>query len=422
MVPRKITLQRYFSHEGYNKVVRLEGQIAAAVEVIRFRNRWIWYDDGPQGSLAWARAQYLAAIDHLRLLFLHNDMDLAWGAVNPSSLEDMVGRNYYRVAPHIPGGSVRPPHHWKVISFYRRLQQTLEDDTQEIGESLVNGWHLFIDQNEWPVSSDPVTARTARIWHGMSSRDQEVCLRSLSVNGGMVRRWMNELKNVDLEHTPSAYAEARGLIVEMAKVAPERRFDTIWHPHLVDPSRQDFSDSDCPICYERLQKSDINGRANHRPVQTECRHVFGYSCLREWLGKHESCPMCRRDFSLSTLHAPSPENTLEGINRMLNNQRPRTMINPPSEPYSYLDDLAGIFGPTHAVKRNFSACRVNAEDFRAESERIRKNRIYLSWERLKAYLAGDRRRYREVVQTQAQLFARRTFLIFMAWWHPSWPL
>jgi hypothetical protein len=62
--------------------------------------------------------QYFAAIDHLRLLFLHNGMDLAWCASNPLALEKMVSQNYYRVAPRIPGGSVRPPHHWKVISFY----------------------------------------------------------------------------------------------------------------------------------------------------------------------------------------------------------------------------------------------------------------------------------------------------------------
>ena len=333
-----------------------------------------------------------------------------------------MSRNYYRVAPHIPGGSVRPPHHWKVISFYRRLQQILEDDTKEIGESLVNGWYHFMSRHEWPVSSDPVLARHAGLWRGLSNREQESFLRSLSVNGGMIRHWMNELRTVDLSYTTSAYAEARGLIVEMAKVAPTWRFDVIWQPHLDDPSRRDFSDSDCPICYEKLKKSDIGGRANHRPVQTECRHAFGYSCLKEWFEKHESCPMCRRDFSLSESHRPSPEDTLAGINRLLNHQKPRTMINPPTEPYSYLDELAGIFGPTHAVRRRFESRRVNVEEFQAEKERIRKNRIYLARERLKAYLAGDRRRYREVVQLQAQLFARRIFLIFLAWWHPYWPL
>jgi hypothetical protein len=132
--------------------------------------------------------------------------------------------------------------------------------------------------------------------------------------------------------------------------------------------------------------------------------------------------MCRRDFSLSETHQPSPEDTLAGMNRLLNRQMPRIMINPPSEPYSYMNELAGIFGPTRAVKRDFASRRVNVDDFQTETERIRMNRIYLARERLKAYLAGDRRRFREVVQLQAQLFAQRTFLAFMAWWHPHWPL
>ncbi|CCE79264.1 Piso0_001316 [Millerozyma farinosa CBS 7064] len=39
--------------------------------------------------------------------------------------------------------------------------------------------------------------------------------------------------------------------------------------------------------------SDYNGTFNHSPIEMPCGHVFGKSCLSEWLKEHKTCPLCR---------------------------------------------------------------------------------------------------------------------------------
>lgn len=42
---------------------------------------------------------------------------------------------------------------------------------------------------------------------------------------------------------------------------------------------------------------DFSGEFVHAPVQLPCKHVFGKSCLFEWLKNHTSCPLCRQSCS-----------------------------------------------------------------------------------------------------------------------------
>lgn len=39
--------------------------------------------------------------------------------------------------------------------------------------------------------------------------------------------------------------------------------------------------------------SDYDGTFNHSPIEMPCGHVFGKSCLSEWLKEHKTCPLCR---------------------------------------------------------------------------------------------------------------------------------
>jgi hypothetical protein len=43
----------------------------------------------------------------------------------------------------------------------------------------------------------------------------------------------------------------------------------------------------CPICICRKKKRTL--------VQLECGHVFHRKCIKYWLIKKQSCPMCRKD-------------------------------------------------------------------------------------------------------------------------------
>jgi hypothetical protein len=44
----------------------------------------------------------------------------------------------------------------------------------------------------------------------------------------------------------------------------------------------------CNICFS---DEPIN------PISTPCKHVFCYNCIKEWIGRKQNCPCCRRDFT-----------------------------------------------------------------------------------------------------------------------------
>ncbi|CCE88549.1 Piso0_001316 [Millerozyma farinosa CBS 7064] len=56
--------------------------------------------------------------------------------------------------------------------------------------------------------------------------------------------------------------------------------------------------------------SDYNGTFNHSPIEMPCGHVFGKSCLSEWLKEHKTCPLCR-----SAVESESTESNEEPANR-----------------------------------------------------------------------------------------------------------
>lgn len=60
-------------------------------------------------------------------------------------------------------------------------------------------------------------------------------------------------------------------------------------------------DQQCPICFERTDtrcetwcKHNFKSRPHHHPVKTTCGHIFGLTCLDDWLYSSRSCPTCRR--------------------------------------------------------------------------------------------------------------------------------
>eukprot|EP00928_Gymnodinium_smaydae_P048552 TRINITY_DN32473_c0_g1_i1.p1 TRINITY_DN32473_c0_g1~~TRINITY_DN32473_c0_g1_i1.p1 ORF type:complete len:370 (+),score=65.64 TRINITY_DN32473_c0_g1_i1:49-1158(+) len=64
-------------------------------------------------------------------------------------------------------------------------------------------------------------------------------------------------------------------------------------PELLDP--EDGLPSDCVICSEELSQTD---RVEERVVvRTRCAHCYHKDCLKKWLSKHVSCPICRTNLS-----------------------------------------------------------------------------------------------------------------------------
>jgi len=66
-----------------------------------------------------------------------------------------------------------------------------------------------------------------------------------------------------------------------------RDMEVIWFDP-EDPEDSQHKDEDCPICGEAYKKGD-------KCHKMECNHFFHLDCLKTWLKKHNTCPMCRSD-------------------------------------------------------------------------------------------------------------------------------
>lgn len=55
----------------------------------------------------------------------------------------------------------------------------------------------------------------------------------------------------------------------------------------------------------------------HTPVQLPCAHIFGQSCLSEWLKNHTTCPLCRTEIANPRTGAESADNREQQTNHNL---------------------------------------------------------------------------------------------------------
>lgn len=53
-------------------------------------------------------------------------------------------------------------------------------------------------------------------------------------------------------------------------------------------------EDNCTVCLVEFVHSDVCR-------YTPCFHYFHINCLEQWLKKHETCPICRKDLSLIEL-------------------------------------------------------------------------------------------------------------------------
>lgn len=72
--------------------------------------------------------------------------------------------------------------------------------------------------------------------------------------------------------------------------------------------------------------SEFTGTFEHLPVQMPCGHIFGKSCLFEWLKNHSSCPLCRDSVSESNTNETSTNET----NGNVQNNPNVTMVHRPA--------------------------------------------------------------------------------------------
>ena len=59
----------------------------------------------------------------------------------------------------------------------------------------------------------------------------------------------------------------------------------------------DATEHECPICMLAFEAGDEVCESNN----LQCSHVFHRTCMKQWLEKHEECPMCRETYLLETV-------------------------------------------------------------------------------------------------------------------------
>ena len=61
-----------------------------------------------------------------------------------------------------------------------------------------------------------------------------------------------------------------------------------------DVSKLDQEKKDCVICLENFKNKD-------KAIILPCIHLFHNDCIKSWLKKHNSCPICKFEISRNNL-------------------------------------------------------------------------------------------------------------------------
>ncbi|KAF2003773.1 hypothetical protein P154DRAFT_590210 [Amniculicola lignicola CBS 123094] len=397
--PRHLTINP--NSDAYNKVIRLEGQIQAAVSLLKFRIRYAALTPSLilPSPLTNALSRYFNLIGDF-IDDLYDGVDLA-GARNADELIDMVTREYLHGFDDIDHGEDMDDKEgfWPIVFWRQTLQCILEDMNLGVEGATMDVYGKGI--------RDKVT-----FWHNLDGNAQALFLRHFSLGASMAKRWRAEVRALTLDDPAAPSIEARTLEWEYAVLMPNLKLD-VYHPRVDWPTRFDFTQ--CSICLEGLFPRDIGTRVEHRPVQTICGHIFGHPCLLSWFRKHESCPMCRTGFEYTMRNKPSPSELLESCDRVLRWQFivPQNALQMP-EPHSCLDNLATILSePPYVVRENMGRLTISRDELGQLLGVMRMPGLFLARDRLDAVLRGDVTRYREIVEKQLEELGRREVYSFL---------
>lgn len=97
----------------------------------------------------------------------------------------------------------------------------------------------------------------------------------------------------------SVYQLCKQIVLFRQFLSHSRRLDN----HLATASESELSDVDhmciicrenmhCPAKYERTRSKPLNQRKY--PKKLRCGHILHMSCLKDWLERSDSCPLCRK--------------------------------------------------------------------------------------------------------------------------------
>jgi hypothetical protein len=83
------------------------------------------------------------------------------------------------------------------------------------------------------------------------------------------------------------------------RVGPSRPHEAPISDTFTFPTTSAPADKECCICLDNAETGDALD-ASQEWVQLPCLHIFHGACIRRWLIRHDTCPICR--LNVRTLH------------------------------------------------------------------------------------------------------------------------
>ena len=411
MTPRRHKINP--REDEYNRVIRLEGQVHIAAQIIRFRSQYRKITQDAEGSLEVACDRYLRSIDNLISRFVDRNLDLASVPTNGDDLVRLVEQNdpsYFLGSSSEEGDAATPKLLW-----YQRFQMILENENISVQEALVEGWRYCMDPERWLAKIPSTQAdEYSALWHELGADRQAHFLKKFEINSTDIQSWPNKAQELDMPDKSKVDAERDGLCNSLRNAGIKL---DVHHPQISKPELRD--DYTCSICLKNLVGHEIDSSADHRPVQTTCHHVFGYSCLRDWFNSSNwNCPLCREDLLFNQIHDSSPEDILQSCNRALEWTTAPSSFYIPQTPHSHVDKLAMLFRPANEIRLKMPMVHFSNPKASREEDLFYKRLVFLARDRMEAVLEGNVQRFQEVVQIQVQSFARHMWWYFWVWTHP----
>ncbi|KAF1957220.1 hypothetical protein CC80DRAFT_389601, partial [Byssothecium circinans] len=395
------------STSSYNNIIRLEGQIMDIMSIkfiLGFSYRY-----QPQSTtniqiaLVATREMYFEMIDELENSFLNQGMDLAREARNTENFLRLMKECYFDTMSEEEREN---PQHWPRIWWFTKLQQILEDEALSLGESMIEGWKWFIDPEQYPAKFAGAKG-FMQVWAAPDPATKRTFLESFALDEDSLNAWVSEMKTMKIKFQEIEDYEVTGAIGEFR--ARDLLFD-VDHPAVRAPTSQDLGT--CSLCCELLKADQTGTQLFHRPVQTSCGHIFGYSCLKDWFARDVACPDCKRDLFAITC-VPSAREALASCDRGLKWVGPPIKVEGPQEPHDFISKLALIFEPADEIRRHMSFWAKGASTLEVEENRLNEMGLYLARERLEAVVQRDKAAWRRVLQKQVVVGAAAMWKFFL---------
>ncbi|KAJ4359453.1 uncharacterized protein N0V89_000006 [Didymosphaeria variabile] len=209
-------------HKAYNRVIRLEGQIATIIQIQRFLWRYKFSNREyiPIGTYSAFHEiippQFLEEVhicNHGRAIPIRDDAMLvefeekrqqrqtdafldAGRLVYFDLVEELIAKflNQGNYLQSIPKDVREQEGFWAKIWWFQHLQEILQDDSVNLSKALLQGCQWFIDPEQWPTKSSG-RSEYADMWKQLGAARQQSFLDDFTIDEGKLQAWVSSVSN-----------------------------------------------------------------------------------------------------------------------------------------------------------------------------------------------------------------------------------